>query len=609
MTRAALLHKNICMEKFEDIRANVESWAKQHLDKEFRFREYQLDIISSIIYRIVNDNTQTQIVEAPTGSGKSILCIVAAGVLAEHYGKTSYILCSDLYLWSQYEAFISKNELPFGALKGQSGNYICEANGLDVKLGACKIERIPWRQLYKREQATKLGFACADSCEYVLARRRAHESKVCLMTYQLWLYQMNVVKSENEKKEFGSRDVLFCDECHNVPEIVSSFSSLVVSPQRDFPHLCGLWKLVQGKIDDNAVADEMLEKLQASFNDLWNAEEDQEVYAAFSKYASYVMSLPTLDTCIDMILNLSKSKRLFKRQMHLLQDADYVCSLRSRIEDFLVSVGDGGIETLAKDNSLSKDGQKSATLSCVKEDYLCSKYLFGNTKHAVMMSATVGQKDAFDENVGIALTRSQNSVMMRVPSTFDFTKSPIYSSNKCSMALKCLAQSFPKVADISFKLMALHREQHGIIQTGSYKLAMQLYEIAPEGCKARMLLYSGNTEKQEMIAKLKSTPGLVLVGPTLLEGIDLPDDLCRFIIMVKVPFPNLGSEATKKKLKLFPKWYEGKASIGILQGIGRGNRHRDDWCVTYILDSCWRRLYAQHKDAYPREFQERVRFI
>lgn len=121
------------------------------------------------------------------------------------------------------------------------------------------------------------------------------------------------------------------------------------------------------------------------------------------------------------------------------------------------------------------------------------------------------------------------------------------------MALKSLEDNFPKVSEMAFKLMRLHSNQHGMIQTGSYKLAHMIYEYAPDELKTRMLCYNGNVEKQEIIDKLEEKENLVLVGPTLLEGIDLPGDLCKFIIVMKVPWPSLGSVVTKKKMKLFPK--------------------------------------------------------
>ena len=46
---------------------------------------------------------------------------------------------------------------------------------------------------------------------------------------------------------------------------------------------------------------------------------------------------------------------------------------------------------------------------------------------------------------------------------------------------------------------------------------------------------------------LVSKDPTILVSPSLMEGIDLVDDLSRFQIIVKVPYASLGDKHVKKK--------------------------------------------------------------
>ena len=62
-------------------------------------------------------------------------------------------------------------------------------------------------------------------------------------------------------------------------------------------------------------------------------------------------------------------------------------------------------------------------------------------------------------------------------------------------------------------------------------------------------------------------------------------------------------------MNLFPDWYKSDASNSIIQGIGRGNRSKDDWCITYIVDGCFEQLYNVTKEQYPKELQDRIKFI
>jgi len=40
----------------------------------------------------------------------------------------------------------------------------------------------------------------------------------------------------------------------------------------------------------------------------------------------------------------------------------------------------------------------------------------------------------------------------------------------------------------------------------------------------------------------------VLISPSMMEGVDLADDMSRFQILCKVPFPYLGDAAIKKRM-------------------------------------------------------------
>ena len=152
-------------------------------------------------------------------------------------------------------------------------------------------------------------------------------------------------------------------------------------------------------------------------------------------------------------------------------------------------------------------------------------------------------------------------------------------------------------------------DQRGMIQTGSYAFAKQLYNDAPLNVKQRMLLYNGSREKTTCIKIHELSDNTILVGPSLNEGIDLPGELCRFIIIMKVPYPSLADKLVKEKMKLFPLWYNSTTSNDIIQGIGRGVRFDGDWCVSYILDACFWKLYLETQDQYSNEFKNRLNII
>ena len=147
--------------------------------KDFSFREGQLDVVESIVLNATT-NIKHTVLEAPTGSGKSFIAILAAYVLYKDYNMTSYILVSDLSLFEQYENDIHQLLQPecFGYLKGKE-NYICEANGCKVSQSLCSLQHM---SIINAKYSSKNNFICAWTCKYAHDYAKAVKSPITLMT-------------------------------------------------------------------------------------------------------------------------------------------------------------------------------------------------------------------------------------------------------------------------------------------------------------------------------------------------------------------------------------------------------------------------------------------
>jgi Rad3-related DNA helicase len=95
----------------------------------------------------------------------------------------------------------------------------------------------------------------------------------------------------------------------------------------------------------------------------------------------------------------------------------------------------------------------------------------------------------------------------------------------------------------------------------------------------------------------------------LVEGVDLPDDLARFMILLKTPYPNLGNNLNKQKLNLMPDWFEYATSLQIIQMLGRPIRHKTDSCVTYLIDSNFHKFFSMLKagELFPEHIVKRIK--
>lgn len=632
------------------IESQIKDWVWENIGSEFVFREHQLEAIRDIISNIVNkkENTHTQIIEAPTGSGKSLICLIAAGVLFDFYRKTSYILCSDLYLWDQYSSFIKthkKIDNKFGQLKGQTANYQCLTNNEDIRHADCRIAKIPWRNLFDRNIAKRLGYECAKHCEYVKARYKAMVSGVTLMTYQLYFYMINIVNKDTNRAPFNKRDVIFCDECHNIPKIVQA----QYSPSIKFSNvdnLLILYKYNQKFFMNDLFAKELVgketslvrttehsddsDKLE-NLNDTWKDEEcfvndfcyiwnvmkndkasNDDNFTAINNYINLIRSFKaTVDEIDSSLCNKKENKlSITKEDMINFKAASWWHNHCCSLSDFGTAINDCGSEYLIKTITIKNDtNEVIATYNCAKEDYMCFNYLLNTSTNRVLLSATVGLKKSFDENIGVRFT-GEESNLKKIPSTFDFSKSPVYYYNRYRLSYNEKEKSMQSLKPMLYNLLIEHYKTYkGIIQTASYDLAKEFVKDAPSNLKNRLLLYENSLEKTNLIKQHKNSTNTILIGPSLSEGVDLPGDLCRFIIILKVPYASLSDKLVKAKMKLFPDWYKADASNNIIQGIGRGNRSKDDWCITYIVDGCFGQLYNMTKEQYPKELQNRIKFI
>jgi Rad3-related DNA helicase len=77
------------------------------------------------------------------------------------------------------------------------------------------------------------------------------------------------------------------------------------------------------------------------------------------------------------------------------------------------------------------------------------------------------------------------------------------------------------------------------------------------------------------------------------EGSNFPYEEARGVILVGVPFADYSDPVVKAQIGFFnrerrgmgKRWYAMDALRAANQALGRGIRHRDDWCNFILMDS------------------------
>ncbi|MGC1931795.1 MAG: helicase C-terminal domain-containing protein [Candidatus Nitrosopolaris sp.] len=232
--------------------------------------------------------------------------------------------------------------------------------------------------------------------------------------------------------------------------------------------------------------------------------------------------------------------------------------------------------------------------------------VFKKCNKTLMMSATILDSKTFCESLGLA----DNEVkFIRVESDFPLQYRPIYPLNIAYLNYNNLQQQEiqAKIAMAIDNLMTLHKNHKGLIHTTSYEQLNFIKENISQINKRRLLLTDPDIPRDEIIAKhVNSTKPTVLISPSLHTGLDLKDDLSRFQIIIKVPYPSIGDRWINEKRKTNGQWYTWQTALRLVQGYGRSIRSKEDWAKTYVLDSAFGPFVKKNTNILPNWFTQAI---
>ncbi len=152
------------------------------------------------------------------------------------------------------------------------------------------------------------------------------------------------------------------------------------------------------------------------------------------------------------------------------------------------------------------------------------------------------------------------------------------------------------------RIAATHRMDKGLVLTTSIRQADGVARVIGD----RAIRAYGDMREAAVKRHRESTRPTILVSPGLWAGLDLPDDLSRFCIVLKCPFGTLSDGRTRVMAQRSQLWYGYSALIKFLQGYGRSVRHGDDYAVTYVIDRALYDLVCRMKGYVPSAYRDTV---
>ena len=165
-----------------------------------------------------------------------------------------------------------------------------------------------------------------------------------------------------------------------------------------------------------------------------------------------------------------------------------------------------------------------------------------------------------------------------------------------------------KISTTVDNLMSTHKNDKGIIHTTSYEQLNFIKENLSNENTRRLLVTDPEIQRDEIISQHTSSPKpTVLISPSLHTGLDLKDDLSRFQIITKVPYPNKSDRWTNAKRQVDEEWYYWQTALRLIQAYGRSIRSKDDWARTYVLDSAFSYFVRKNRNTLPRWFIQAIK--
>lgn len=546
-------------------------------------RERQVEILNRV--EAEWDKYKYFLISAPTGVGKTYIATAIASV-----SRNAYLLTSTLQLQEQYEG----SWKTLVNLKGK-GNYTCALNR------EFTVDAAPCAATYELvRDCVRNGI-----CDYYKQKNKAMNAQSMITNPVYFLYSTHCgfgSEEELEENPWKKRNVLIVDEAHNLEKHLCSFAECKIDPNQlladhgvralkkiefngtlghDYQQLQDLHTLL------NQRAGELQEQMDTEFPKP-NPGSERSWAKGISKHVAE--KVKKLNTRIYALDKLIQPLNIFFGTHDTLEELE---------ERWLMSAN-------LEENTIQ--------LSPLRGGFLFHEYMGRMAEKFVLMSATLGDKASMCRELGID---PDEALFIETGTPFSPAKSPIISMPRLEMGRGRIEQSFEGMAKLVTDILEGHQGERGIIHSATYRIQDELAKRVPRKVRERFLFrdmeqhspnaprYPRKVPNGELLKQHAARTDSILLSPSMMEGVDLYDDLSGFQIILKMPWPSLGDPRIKAKADLDSDWYTNSVWLHLMQASGRSTRNEEDSSVTYVLDKSYPYFYNKWKHRLPEWFTAR----
>jgi len=527
-------------------------------------RDQQLSALE-FIKRSLNCGAKNIILNLGTGVGKTMINAVMITNYYRNFINTNDdvkfdILTNSKVLQNQYIKefdFISN-------YKGRN-NYYCDRFSCDCSIG--------------KELHTALKTSC-NECPYDIAKNKWIHSEIGLTNFHMFstlsLFQKDILKNRNS-------NVLIVDEGHLFEDVFSSYLNVVISAK--ILKNCGFNLKEIETLDDRFISkikylDKYLEFLERKLMPMIE-----------NKLANFEASIKT-----------STSKKR-------IEVGKYIQNLETKLLSFkqLFSSYANDPNNIVLDIEMDKNDKMYSGTKLIGQHIwihdILNEMVFKNYDHVFFTSATILSKDVFCAVNGLD---SKLTSYYEIDTPFKKENRPVYYMKIGKMNINSKEETFQKQIPWINKILEKYKNKKGIIHCTTYEIA----DWVKDNIQNTRLLFHDTENRDEILEKhLQSTEPTVIVSPSMSGGIDLRGSLAEFSIILKIPFPSLGSKKIVARKQTNKDFYTNATISELLQMYGRTIRSETDRSDTFILDSNFSDLLKYNSDKIPKYFTEAIKVL
>lgn len=510
------------------------------------------------------------ILEGPTGFGKSPIGI-AAGSYAKtlptygQYEPGAYILSPQKSLTEQYMNDFASNGLV--ELKGQA-NYYCPEFDMD-----CEAASTVFEDMHNH-----------NTCHgYKPAKERFVNAPLGTTNFSYYIAETN------SAHQLPDRTLLILDEGHNCEDIILGFTDTTITQK-----ICDDYKtprLPVFKEGDTARVREWLNQTFVPAVQTYG----YDLRAEFQK----ARESGDTETKARLAKKLNALDKFLSR-IALFTNADQPG------EWFAYSDWDASKKAYVNDRGVDNRGTGNLIIKPLTARLFADQILFSKAHKVLIMSATILDFDTFMRNLGI---ERDNAMILAVDSEFPVENRPIFFKEVGDMSYKNINFTLPLMAQEVDSLMTRYVTHKGIVFTQSFKTNKYIVDhIQSTQHASRVLTHSTDMKgsREQCIANHKAaTIPTTIFSPSMTEGLDLKENLGRFGVIVKVPYPAL-DPYVRARMQRDSDWYTWLTALKLVQASGRIVRSKTDTGDIWILDSGFRTFLRRAKDILPRWWTDSI---